>query len=159
VRAHSEGEIRGSEFIVALPLAHAPEEAVAVPTAAAPTRPREILIIEDNVDAAQTIADVLEMEGHRVHVATEGRSGIDKARELKPEVILCDIGLPDVDGYQVARAIRADDALRSTRLIALSGYAQPEDIQRARDAGFDAHIPKPPALDVLLALVVGGGES
>jgi len=93
------------------------------------------------------------LEGHRVHVATSGTSGIAKARELKPAVILCDIGLPDVDGYEVARTIRADEALRSTRLIAVSGYAQPEDRQRAARAGFDMHISKPPSMDVLLAAV------
>jgi two-component system CheB/CheR fusion protein len=118
------------------------------------TRSIEILVIEDNVDAAHSIAEVLELEGHRVRVATDGRSGIAKARELRPEVILCDLGLPDIDGYQIARALRGDEILRSTRLIALSGYAQPEDQRRAKEAGFDAHVPKPPALDVLLAAIL-----
>jgi two-component system CheB/CheR fusion protein len=103
------------------------------------------------VDAAETIAEVLELEGHRVHVATNGASGIARARELKPEVILCDIGLPDLDGYEIARIIRAEEALRSTRLVALSGYAQAEDRRRAANAGFDAHLPKPPSLSALLA--------
>jgi CheY-like chemotaxis protein len=119
----------------------------------------EILVIEDNVDAARSIAEVLEMEGHRVHVATDGLSGITKARALKPAVVLCDIGLPDIDGYEIARTLRADEGLRSIRLIALSGYAQPEDRQRAKEAGFDAHIPKPPSLDALLASIAAGGES
>jgi two-component system CheB/CheR fusion protein len=94
------------------------------------------------------------MEGHRVHVATDGRAGIAKAREFNPEVILCDIGLPDIDGYEFARTLRADDALRSTRLIALSGYAQPEDRRLASEAGFDDFIPKPSALDALLAAIM-----
>jgi len=114
----------------------------------------EVLIIEDNVDAALTIAEVLRLEGHRVHVATDGASGIAKARALRPEVILCDIGLPDVDGYEVARELRADEALRSTRLIALSGYAQPEDRERAREAGFEAYLGKPAPLDRLSELVM-----
>jgi CheY-like chemotaxis protein len=113
----------------------------------------EVLVIDDNLDAARSLADVLMMEGYRVHVASTGTSGLKKARELKPEVILCDIGLPDVDGYEIARTIRADVALHSTKLIALSGYAQPEDCQRAAEAGFDRHIAKPPAFDALLAVL------
>jgi CheY-like chemotaxis protein len=74
---------------------------------------------------------------------------------VKPDVVLCDIGLPDVDGYEVARALRQEESLRSTRLIALSGYAQPEDKLRARDAGFDAHLSKPSPLDELNAVVAG----
>ena len=97
------------------------------------------------------------MEGHRVHVATNGKLGIAKARELKPEVILCDIGLPDLDGYEIARIIRAEEALRATRLVALSGYAQAEDRRRAASAGFDAHLPKPPSLSALLASLSSGG--
>jgi PAS domain S-box-containing protein len=157
VSARSEGLGRGSEFVVNLPLAPPPLQAAPALQPAslpAPTkRALEILVIDDNVDAAQGLAVVLEMEGHRVHVATDGLSGIMKARELKPEVVLCDIGLPDVDGYEIARTLRADEGLRSTRLIALSGYAQPEDRRRAQEAGFDAHLAKPPAMDLLLALV------
>ncbi len=159
VSARSEGLGRGSEFVVELPLALPPG-----PTAPArfPARlpapvagATEVLIIDDNVDAAQSIAEVLELDGHRVHVATDGLSGIMKAHELKPDVVLCDIGLPDVDGYEVARALRADDGLRSTRLIALSGYAQAEDRRRAKEAGFDAHLAKPASLEALLAAVTG----
>jgi len=158
VHAYSEGAGRGSEFVVSLPLASAPERPEPGPAPSAPSGSVEILVIEDNLDAAQSIADVLEIEGHRVRVATGGRSGIAMARELQPEVILCDIGLPDVDGYQIARALRADDSLRSTRLIALSGYAQPEDIERAKEAGFDAHLRKPASPDALLASVARRGE-
>jgi two-component system CheB/CheR fusion protein len=92
-----------------------------------------------------------------VHVARDGRSGLRLARELRPDVVLCDIGLPDLDGYAVARAIRGDAAARPPRLIALSGYAQPEDRQRAFEAGFDAHVPKPPDVDVLLEALARGG--
>jgi CheY-like chemotaxis protein len=84
-----------------------------------------------------------------VRVARDGRSGLELARELRPDIVLCDIGLPDIDGYEVARTLRRDDALRGTRLIALTGYAQPEDRQRAREAGFDAHLAKPPDIDAL----------
>jgi PAS domain S-box-containing protein len=149
VSALSEGVNRGSEFIVSLPLAVDPE----LPRGERPphraARARCVLVIEDYLDSGQTLADVLALHGHRVHVATDGRSGIAKAREVKPDVVLCDIGLPDVDGYEVARLLRADDALRSTYLVALSGYAQPEDRQRALDAGFDAHLGKPAPLEQL----------
>jgi len=151
VRASSGGEGLGAELVVKLPLARAPERPAIQAVAPGPARGLEILVIEDNVDVAQTVAEVLEMEGHRVHVAIDGASGIAKARELEPEVILCDIGLPDIDGYEIARTLRAADALRATRLVALSGYAQPEDRRRAIEAGFDAHLAKPPSLEQLLA--------
>jgi len=114
---------------------------------------RKVLIIEDNMDAALTLADVLELDGFEVRVARDGTSGIALARQLKPDVILCDIGLPDVDGYDVARALREDESLRSTRLIALSGYAQPEVELHAEEAGVDAHVSKPAPLDELSGLL------
>ncbi len=156
VRASSEGTGRGSELVITLPSAREARPSVPASTARAATRSIEILVIEDNVDAAETIAEVLRMEGHRVHIATDGLSGITRARELKPEVVVCDIGLPDVDGYEVARELRKDAALRSTRLIALSGYAQPEDRERAREAGFEAHLGKPAPLDELNEIVSAG---
>jgi two-component system CheB/CheR fusion protein len=158
VGAYSDGAGGGAEFVVNLPLTRAPERPALGPLRPGPKQAMEILVIEDNVDAARSIAEVLETEGHRVHVATDGLSGIAMARALKPEVVLCDIGLPDIDGYEIARAIRADDELRSTRLIALSGYAQPEDRLRAMEAGFDDHLRKPPSLDALLASAAGAGE-
>jgi CheY-like chemotaxis protein len=150
VEARSEGIGRGAEFLVRLPLAEIGAEAGRERDAAAEAKPRAILVIEDNLDAGDTLAEILELQGHRVHVARDGRSGLALAREQRPDVVLCDIGLPDIDGYEVARALRRDDILRGTHLIALSGYAQPEDRQRARDAGFDAHIAKPPDIDELM---------
>jgi CheY-like chemotaxis protein len=114
---------------------------------------RSILIIEDNADAAQSLADLLLLHGNTVRVARDARTGLAIATELRPDVILCDIGLPDRDGYDVARALRADDAFRRTFLVALSGYAQPEDRQRARDAGFDAHVAKPPSITELIRVI------
>jgi PAS domain S-box-containing protein len=156
VTAHSEGLGRGSRFLVRLPLVSAGAE---------PEKPRKldtgtpalsVLVIEDNADGAQSLAYILQLHGHHVRVARDGRSGIALARKVQPDVIICDIGLPDVDGYEVARTLRHDGALRGTRLVALSGYAQPEDRQRARDAGFDAHVPKPPDLDELLHVLAMG---
>jgi CheY-like chemotaxis protein len=149
VSARSDGVGRGSEFVVSLPLARV----AAVPARSTATgevaSARDILVIEDNPDAAQALADMLALDGHRVCIACNGRSGIALARERLPEVILCDVGLPDIDGYEVARAVRSDPALKRTRLVAVTGYAQPEDRQRAVEAGFDAHLPKPPPLDKL----------
>ena len=82
-------------------------------------------------------------------VAYRGPDGLKMAREFKPDVVLCDIGLPEMDGYQVARAIRADDQLRNVQLIALTGYALPQDLAKAKEAGFDQHLAKPPSLEKL----------
>lgn len=114
---------------------------------------RLVLVVEDNADAGQSLVDVLELFGLRVYLARDAREGLAAARELVPHVILCDIGLPDMDGYELARALRREDALRGTRLVALSGYTQPAHRQRARDAGFDAHVAKPPDFDELMALI------
>jgi PAS domain S-box-containing protein len=156
VQAHSDGVGRGSEFVVKLPLSRVgavagEERREDAGRAAGPGR--VVLVIEDSVDAGQTLAEILELRGHRVSVAREGGEGLRLARTLRPDVVLCDIGLPDVDGYEIARAVRRDESLRSTRLIALSGYAQPEDLAMAIDAGFDAHLAKPATLDQLERLL------
>jgi PAS domain S-box-containing protein len=153
VGAHSEGPGRGSEFVVLLPLAPAPGAAPAEKGAQRERGARTVLVIEDNLDSAQTLAEVLALNGYRVQVATDGRSGLARARELRPDVVLCDIGLPDLDGYQVALTLRSDAALRATYLVALSGYAQEEDRRLAAQAGFDAHLPKPSPIGDLLAVL------
>ena len=155
VRAHSAGPGAGSEFVLSLPLV---PEAACAGRAASPAEParRRVLVVEDGADMRQTLADLLRLEGHVVHVAATGREGIALARELRPDVVLCDIGLPDLDGYEVARALRGDAALRTTRLVALTGYAQPEDQRRAAEAGFDRHITKPPSDQDLMAALAPG---
>jgi signal transduction histidine kinase/ActR/RegA family two-component response regulator len=153
VAARSAGHGAGSEFTVALPLAGPPAREEGDTAAAAPAAGRLVLVVEDNADAAETLADVLALEGHHVRIAADGRSGIALARELSPDVVLCDIGLPDLSGYEVARALRAEGTLREVTLVAVSGYAQPEDRARALEAGFDAHLPKPPPLERLQALL------
>lgn len=112
--------------------------------------PRRILVIEDNLDAAESLRDVLEMDGHQVALAFDGPSGIQEARKFHPEVVLCDIGLPgEMDGYGVAREFRRDPALSTAFMVALTGYAAVEDQRRAADAGFDRHLAKPPDLEDL----------
>ncbi len=104
---------------------------------------RRILVIEDNPDAAESLKAVLELQGHLVDVAASGPEGIEKAREARPDVVLCDIGLPGMDGFDVARALRAEPTLARTTLVALSGYALPEDVEKAQRAGFQRHLAKP----------------
>ena len=153
VRARSGGAGQGAEFRVTLPTAAPPVAARAAPAPAPRAAARLVLVVEDNEDAADTLAEIVALGGHRVRIARDGRSGIALARELRPDVVLCDIGLPDVSGLDVARALRADPALRATRLVALSGYAQPEDRRRAAEAGFDAHLAKPAPLAEIQALL------
>ncbi len=161
VCAQSEGPGRGAEFIVELPLDEISRDQARRDTPPLETRRRRILIIEDNIDAAQSLREALEFGAHLVEVAHSGPEGLDKARQFRPEVVLCDIGLPGMDGYGVARAFRADEALRCIFLVALSGYALPEDLQRASEAGFDRHVAKPPNLDRLEDLIreLGGSST
>jgi two-component system CheB/CheR fusion protein len=150
VEARSDGLGKGTEFVVRVPV-----DAEAVGAADAERHlsdhpgHRRVLIIEDNVDAADSLKEALELDRHEVVLAYDGPEGIAKAREFKPDVVLCDIGLPGMSGYEVAKALRADETLRSARLVALTGYAQPEDLQRATESGFDGHVGKPPSLDKL----------
>ena len=158
VTAHSEGEGKGkgSELTISLPLQTAAKGEVTA--ASAPERSassRRVLVVEDNEDAAESLREVLELEHHDVAVARSGPEGIEAARRYKPDIVLCDIGLPELDGYGVAKALRADpdERLRSTFLVALSGYALPEDVVRSREAGFDRHVAKPPSLELLEKLL------
>src|SRR5437773_7799666 len=141
VEAASAGLGRGSTFTVRLPAlaaVPAPSEA-ARPASAGPAQ--RILIIEDNDDARETLRNLLHLLGHEVHEACDGDSGVDEARRLRPDVALIDIGLPGIDGYEVARRVRAD--VPRARLVAVTGYGQPDDLQRAWAAGFDVHLVKP----------------
>jgi PAS domain S-box-containing protein len=147
IGARSDGLGKGAEFVVRLPLALEAGEAAVARLASRKPAGRRVLIIEDNIDAADSLREVLEFGEHEIAVAYNGPEGIAKAREFRPEVVLCDIGLPGMDGFEVARAFRADEGLKGTYLVALSGYALPEDLQRAAEAGFDRHLAKPPSLE------------
>jgi two-component system CheB/CheR fusion protein len=145
VAARSDGANKGTEITLRLPLAptRARAERVAPDFAASP---RRVLVIEDNVDAAEGLCSALEMAGHDVRVAYDGPSGIAMARAFRPNVIVCDIGLPGMNGYDVARALCADETLTPAILVALSGYALPQDREWAEKAGFAYHLAKPPSL-------------
>ncbi len=149
--ASSPGAGLGSEFVVSLPLASEgpPTEEPRAAPADTPRRSRRVLIVEDYVDIAETLRELLDLGDHTVAVAYNGPDGIAKAREFHPEVLLCDIGLPHMTGYDVARAFRADDTLCDTYLVALTGYALPEDLRQATEAGFDYHLAKPVDLEEL----------
>jgi two-component system CheB/CheR fusion protein len=148
VTAGSAGLGQGAEFVVRLPLAKDTGASPQTDENPAKSR-RRVLIIEDNTDAADSLRDVLAFGEHEVEVAYTGPQGIAKAQEFFPEIVLCDIGLPGMDGYAVARAFRAESALRGAFLVALSGYALPEDLERAHAAGFNRHLAKPASLEKL----------
>ena len=102
-----------------------------------------IVVIEDHEDTADLMHELLREAGHEVRVALNGEDGVQAARALPAELVLCDVGLPDIDGYEVARRLRADGTTARVRLIALTGYDGDDEAQRARDAGFDRHVVKP----------------
>jgi CheY-like chemotaxis protein len=144
VAAHSDGPGRGSEFVVRLPLPAEPPAPAAPPgeKAEVAAGSRRILIIEDHADSRETLATLLTLLGHQSEVAGDGPAGVERALAGRPDVALIDLGLPGLDGYEVARRIR--DALdRQVFLVALTGFGQAEDRQRALEAGFDAHMLKP----------------
>jgi PAS domain S-box-containing protein len=149
ITAHSEGEGTGARFTVRLPL-ELPDALDSSSQRGAPDAARRrILVIEDNRDAADSLREVLELGKHEVQVAYDGPSGLLQAQQMRPEVVFCDIGLPGMDGYEVARRLRADPVTRHCLLVALSGYGLPDDLQRAADAGFDRHLTKPPSMQEL----------
>jgi PAS domain S-box-containing protein len=148
VKVFSEGVGRGAEFTVRLPLAAAPERA-AVTVHQGDRRHHRVLVIEDNPDAADSLRDALLLSGHDVQVAYDGPTGLDMAMDSRPDAVICDIGLPGMDGYEVARTIRRTEALKATYVVALTGYALPEDLRRARESGFDRHVAKPPTIEKL----------
>ncbi len=153
VEAHSEGLGQGSEFIVHLPiLRQAPPPAPPPPPAARETS-RRILIVDDNTDSARSMAILQTRRGHVTRVAFTGPDALAVAVEFRPEFVLLDIGLPGMDGYEVARHLRATPALAGAFLIAMTGYASPEDLLAAKQAGFDEHLVKPVDLDTLRDLL------
>lgn len=143
VEARSDGGSQGSTFTVRLPRGTVVESPHPVARVVGAGVGRRILLVEDHADSRQLVRELLEADGHTVFEAKDGPSGLAKARELRPDVVLLDIGLPGLDGYAVARALRASDEGRGPRLIALTGYGLKEDRARALQAGFDEHVVKP----------------
>ena len=163
VSARSEGAGKGSEFTVVLPLLDAeppPDDTQVTPSSAGVTavQIKHIMVVDDNVDAATTVAMLLEMDGHTVSVAHSAEQALaitSSAAHYPPQAFLLDIGLPGMDGYELARQLRALTATANATLIALTGYGQPRDRERSKVAGFNHHLEKPVDPDRLLALLNG----
>lgn len=163
VTAFSAGPGQGSEFVVRLPVSQA--LAAAVETAPhshhAKGPRRRILVVDDNADAALTVGTLLRAWGHDVHTVFNGPAALEEARHFRPEIILLDIGMPGMSGYDVARQLRANPVDPDTIIIALTGYGRESDRERSFEAGFDYHLTKPPdpsTLESLLALPTGSGR-
>jgi signal transduction histidine kinase/FixJ family two-component response regulator len=155
VAAASDGAGKGAEFTVRLPVVEKQHAEVPIeqPQAEQRSEPRSVLVIEDNDDARISLTQLLALEGHTVHEAADGRSGLERAIHLQPDIALIDIGLPQMDGYEVARALRLQQS--RSFLIALTGYGQSEDVRRAREAGFDAHLIKPADMEKVREAIAG----
>ncbi len=158
ITASSPGLGQGSEFVVRLPASPPPSVRRAEPSRNGDARPvspspnpscRRILVVDDNVDAAESLRILLSLEGHKVQLAHDGLAALRVAEEIQPEVILLDIGLPRMDGYEVARRLRQLPEMEKVLLVALTGYGQDDDRRRSHEAGFNAHLVKPVDLDAL----------
>ena len=158
VGVRSDGPSLGSEFVVRLPeadgasapLAPSPEP---TPPGGQSAKSSRVLIVDDNVDAAQGLARLLKRIGHDVKVAHGGHEAIEVGLAHRPEIVLLDIGLPGMDGYQVAAHLRGVASVKDALIIAVSGYGQEQDRIRSREAGFDHHLVKPVDYDDLLSLL------
>ncbi len=154
IEARSDGPGCGSEFIVRLPLAAAPAALDArAPEPPSDMRPLRIAVIEDNDDARESTVAMLELHDHQVFAAADGVEGLELVLRQRPDVALVDIGLPRLNGYELARRVRASGEAYDPKLIAMTGYGQPEDKRRALECGFDAHVAKPVRAVDLLRLV------
>jgi CheY-like chemotaxis protein len=161
IEALSGGPGQGSEFVVRLPCDESPcAEAPSprAPPASAPParlapRPTRVLVVDDNRDVALTLAALLKHSGHQVELAHDGLAAVAQAADCRPDLVLVDIGLPGMDGYQVARELRSRKELQGTVLAAMTGYGQEEHRRQSEAAGFDHHLVKPLQLNTLLALL------
>lgn len=143
IEAHSDGPNRGSTFRLHLPAAQPPALAPPLPTRDPEARPLRVLIVDDNLDTAQALGRLLTRSKHEVLLAHNGPDALEKAHAYRPEAVVLDIGLPGMDGFQVARALRQDPSCASAVIIAVTGYGQAEDRIQSLDAGFDHHLVKP----------------
>ncbi|HEY7315814.1 MAG TPA: response regulator [Gemmataceae bacterium] len=161
VEAKSDGAGRGSEFAVYLPTLPSADrggrsaESSSGPRSVLrdPQSKSRLLVVDDNADAAESLSMILRASGHQVRTAYDGPTALRAAAEFQPDVVLLDIGLPQMDGYEVARRLRGEVGLKDARLVALTGYGQEEDRRRAQEAGFDEHLTKPTDLTVLQNLL------
>ena len=162
ISAHSEGPGRGSEFVVRLPiLIGTPKAETPKPTAEPTALPRRILVVDDNTDAASSLALLLKITGNETHIANDGLEAVGAAEKFRPDVVLLDIGLPKLNGYDACRRIREQPWGQNMVIVALTGWGQEEDRRRSKDAGFDGHLIKPvdyaALMKVLASRSKGGG--
>ena len=147
IEAKSEGEGRGSEFTLRLPAAPAPvrpaEQAAPIQPSSQKAPTKRVLVVDDNVDAADTLGMLMRSLGHEVSVVYDGMQALQAAEEFRPDVVLLDIGLPGINGYEVARRLRGRKVGQSAKIIAITGWGADADRARAREAGFDVHLVKP----------------
>ncbi|MEX2173262.1 MAG: ATP-binding protein [Pirellulaceae bacterium] len=155
ITAVSEGLGTGAEFTVCLALTHAPAAVASPPADGNGRQSLRVLIIDDQHDTVHTMDALLKNLGHEVFTAYDGEEGVRIARQMHPQVIFSDIGLPGMDGYSVARSVRADPQMRSAYLVAVTGYGQQEDRRRALEAGFDRHLTKPIPFQELKGVLAG----
>ncbi len=153
VRAHSKGPGTGSEFVVRLPVVAEPKGAASAAGSQPSGAGRKILVADDNRDAAESLAMILAILGHEVHTASDGQEAVDAAEALRPDMVVLDIGMPRLNGYQAARRIREQPWGRNIVLVALTGWGQAEDKRQAMAAGFTAHMVKPAEPTALAALL------
>jgi CheY-like chemotaxis protein len=160
VQAKSAGGGKGTEFVVTLPLATAAPVSppVGLPAKTRDSTRRCVLVVDDNVDAAQTLAELLRVQGHVVEAVHGGDAALRAAEELRPDVAFIDLNMPDVDGYEVARRIRAMTWGGGTKLVALTGMGQKSDLEATRAAGFDEHLTKPADPERLARIASGSVE-
>jgi PAS domain S-box-containing protein len=156
VSAHSEGSGQGARFTIKLPLCAEGTVGHASPQPEEPTAARRrVLVIEDNVDAACSLREALELRDHEVEIALSGPEGLEKARQFDPEFVLCALGLPGMDGFEVARAFRSDETLKDVHLVAVTGPALSEEVERAVGAGFERHLERPSSAEKIEELLAG----
>jgi CheY-like chemotaxis protein len=155
IDAHSDGPGHGSRFILHLPLSTAAAAAEPRPAPAALRIRSRALIVDDNRDAATTMAMFVEELGGSAFTAFDGASGLAALETFKPDIVFMDIGMPGLDGYEVCRRIRQIPAMRQVVVVAVTGWGQAQDKQRALEVGFDAHLTKPVDPDALAQLLAG----
>jgi two-component system CheB/CheR fusion protein len=155
VEAASDGPGRGSTFTVRLPVLEGPPPTAATGAQAASVSARRVLVVDDNRRAADSLATILRLDGHEVETAYDGREALAVVERFRPQVALLDIGMPELNGYEVARRLRAESWADGVYLVALTGLGTPEDRERAKEAGFDTHLVKPVDVDVLEGILSG----
>lgn len=155
VRAHSDGPGRASVFSVVLPVKQANEANVNSVSPKGPSASLSILVVDDNRDVAEALVELLQIQGHEAYPALDGRTALEVGERRCPDLVLMDIGMPGMNGYEVSRQMRLTGWGRKATLVALSGWGQEADRLNSRDAGFDAHLVKPVDFDQLESVLAG----